>query len=708
MTVPTLSRFLSPRSIAVIGASQNSNSIAGKPIEFLRQHGFKGALYPVNPRYEDVQGIRCYPDLKAIPGPIDLAIVVVAASRVLSVLEQCVELGVEYASIISSGFAETGDEGQQLQQQVKALCDKTGIRVNGPNAQGFLNINGRVAASFSPALSMSSIRAGDLGFVSQSGAFGFSVFSLGQQEQIGFSHVVTTGNEVDLTWIDFVDHLLDEESTRSISAYLEGIRDGVRFPDLARKALEVDKPITLCKVGRTDVGSRAAASHTAAVTGAHAVFDAACRQFGIQRTRDISDIFDYARVFSSGFRSSGPRLGIVTTSGGAGVMAADEAVELGLHVNPLARPTREAIEALIPPFGSASNPVDVTAEVMRRPESFRNAIQLMFEDDNLDMLVIVLTMVTGEQALDRARDIVEVTSAADKPLVVSWSVCDELSGEALAHLRDNSIPLYPSPVRAVRALKALNDFSHAVRRNQQAGIRRHLPSVDVPKEILKRLGHARSLTEFEGKQLLATFGIRVPREVQVNAPAAAIAAADDIGYPVALKVVARGLQHKTQAGGVQLGLKNAGEVGEATADILKQVAEKAPEVHVDGLLVSEMVDGGTEMILGMIHDQELGTTLVLGAGGVFVELIQDVSYRLAPISRIDANEMIDELKCAGVLAGARGHPVGDREALVDVLCQLSDLAMDIGDQITELEINPLIVLPEGMGVCALDALVVTH
>lgn len=707
MSIPALHRYLSPRSIAVVGASRNSDSIAGKPLAFLTRHGYTGELYPVNPRYEEVHGLRCYPDLASIPEPVDLVIVVVAAHGVLDVLSQCVDCNVGFVSIISSGFAETGESGRMLQERIKELCDATGLRVSGPNAQGFLNVRENVAATFSPALDMDGLWPGDLGFVSQSGAFGFSVFSLGQQEEIGFSHVITTGNEADLTWMDMAEHLLDDEGTRSVSAYLEGIRDGHRFRELAGKALAVNKPLSLLKVGRTEVGSRAAASHTAAITGAHAIFDAACRQFGVQRTRDISDIFDFARVFSTGLRARGSRVGIVTTSGGAGVMAADEAVELGLRVEPLEARSREAIEDLIPPFGSARNPVDVTAEVIRRPESFRRVVEAMLADDQVDMLAIVLTMVTGESALARAHDIAEVAEASAKPVVVAWSVCDELSGPALNHLRNEGVPLYPSPVRAVRALKALADFSKAAARHQHCRQPRETHPVTLPCNLRDRLAEGGPLTEYEGKKLLAAYGIPVVRETLVQSAEEAVAAAAVIGYPVALKVMARGLQHKTQAGGVRLNLADADAVRLAAEEIVGNVSDTAPDIRIDGLLVSEMVYDGIEMILGMVRDPELGTTLMLGTGGIFVELIRDVSYRLAPVGRIEANEMIDELKSAGVLAGARGRKPGDRAALVDAICRLSDLAEDLGESIGELEINPLIVLPEGQGVRALDALVVS-
>lgn len=708
MNTSALRYFLSPRSIAVIGASQNSGSISGKPLAFLARHGYGGELYPVNPRYQEIAGLRCYPDLASIGKPVDLVIVVVAARHVLDVLKQCAQCKAGFVNIVSSGFAESGEEGRLLQQRIKALCDDTGLRVAGPNAQGFLNVRDRVAASFSSALEMDNLQPGDLGFVSQSGAFGFSVFSLGKQEGIDFSHVVTTGNEADLTWMDVVDHLLDDDRVRSVSAYVEGIRHGERFPELARKALAVNKPLSLLKVGRTEVGSQAAASHTAAITGAHAIFDAACRQFGVLRTHDIADIFDYARVFSPGRRAAGPRIGIVTTSGGAGVMAADEAVELGLRVEPLGSRTRQAIEALIPPFGSARNPVDVTAEVIRNPASFRTAMEAVLADDHVDMLVIVLTLVTGESALARAQDIEQIISRSDKPVVVAWSVCDELSGAALDHLRAQHIPLYPSPVRAVRALKAMADFSGAVAKFQQHRPHRTAASVALPDSLRQRLATAGALTEHEGKRLITAYGIPTPRETLVLTSDEAVAAAAEIGYPVAVKVVAQGLQHKTQAGGVRLNLADGEAVRRAAGKILGEVAEKAPDAEIKGLLVSEMIAEGTEMILGMVRDPELGTTLMLGAGGIFVETIRDVGYRLAPLHRSEAEAMIDELKSAAVLAGARGRAPGDRAALVDALCRLSDLAEDLGERISELEINPLIVLPEGQGVRALDALVVSN
>lgn len=704
MTSHWLTRFVSPQSIAIIGASQDMGTIAGKPLRYLTKHGYAGRIYPINPRYDRIEGLRCYAGLADVPERIDLALVVVAAKRILGILEQCVDVGVAGAAIISSGFAEAGEEGRKLQEQIATLCKKTGLRVSGPNSQGYLNLYDHVSATFSPALDLPELITGGLGLVSQSGAVGFSTFSLGQDEGIGFSHVISTGNEVDLTWLDAVDYMIADPRTRTIAAYVEGVRDGRRFAALAQEAQRAGKQLIVLKVGRTDVGSRAAASHTAAISGADFVFNAACRQYGVVRARDIGEIFDFARALSLGRSARANRVGILTTSGGAGVMAADEAVELGLRVEPLAEATRQSIQALIPAFGSAQNPVDVTAEVLRRPETFREALRLILNDESVDLLAVVLTMVTGERAVDRARDIAEVIGSSEKPVAVSWSASERLAGSGMERLRAASIPLYPTPVRMIRALKILHDrseFARACRPShidgQQAATRRVVHDAF--------LGPA-GLNEYEAKRLLAAYGIPVARERLADSPRAAAQAAAEMGYPVAVKIVSSDVRHKTEAGGVRLNLRDASEVVAASTAILSDVRKACPAAHIDGLLVQEMVSKGTEMIAGTLLDPDFGPILMVGGGGVFVEMIRDVSYRVAPVGPAEVESMIDELKCARALAGARGQAHRDRAALVTALCRLSELAVDLQSDLREIEINPLVVLPDGEGVRAVDALVV--
>jgi acetyltransferase len=702
-----LDRFMAPRSIAIIGASRDTGKISARPLRYLKKHRYAGRLYPVNPRYSEIEGLRCYANLADVPESIDLAIIVVAAKRVLEILEQCAACGVGYAAVFSSGFAETGGEGKRLQDQIKALCGRTNLRVMGPNAQGFFNLHNHTAAAFSSALDLDNLLTGDLGFVSQSGAFGFSTFCLGQEAGLGFSHVVATGNEADLCWFDIADYMVDDPRTRTIAAYVEGFRDGARLPCLAGKALDGKKPLIVLKVGRTAVGSRAAASHTAAMTGADAIFDAVCRQYGVIRVRDVADIFDLARAFSPRKRAAGKRLGIITTSGGAGVMAADEAVEIGLTVEPLTEATQQAIKDFIPAFGAAQNPVDVTAEVLRNPETFRETLARVLQDETIDQLAILLTMVTGDSALERAKEIAAVCAASPKPVAISWSASEAMAGPAKRYLREANMPLFPTPVRAVRALKAVSDFSAQLSaRENRTAEEVAVHTAPVPRPLRARLSAGESLNEYDAKRLLGVYGIPTVREQMVDSPEAAVEAAEAIGYPAALKVVSPDIQHKTQAGGVRLGLDGADAVRTAVTDMQQTVRQRVADARIEGFLVQQMVVGGTEMIAGIIQDPAFGPTLMLGMGGIFVEIMRDVSYRVAPVDYSQAEAMIAELQGAGVLAGARGQPPRDRRALADALCRLSALALDCREEIRELEINPLIVLPEGEGVCAADALTV--
>jgi acetyltransferase len=711
-----LELFFKPRSIAIIGASADPTTISGKPLRYLTQHGYQGKIFPVNPKYKEIAGYPCYPSIAEVPGPVDLALIAVNYKRVLPMLEQCAEKGVRFATIFSSGFAEAGEEGRALQRELAEFARRTGLRLCGPNCQGAVNLYGKVAAAFSAALDIQPFIPGSVGFVTQSGALGYSIFNLAQEAGVGFSCVVSTGNEVDLDCLDFMSYMLEEENTRVIFTYLEGMRDGTKFSRVADRALELGKPLAVLKVGRSEAGSKAASSHTAALTGSDQVYEAFFRQKGIIRVGDIEEFIDLARLINSGVKfPRGRRLGVITTSGGAGVLAADTAEEFGLQVPSLRDETRRQILSVIPPYGSALNPVDITAQVINEAEGFWKVLQAMVNDPEIDALVVVITMITGASGLRMAQDVAKMSTLTDKPLAVAWTAGDDLMSESFAVLREAGVTLYKSPVRCVKALARLMDY--AVFREQwlqraAASTGRKTPEgatagglPDTVREILS--GAGKVLSERESKAVLSAFGIPVTREETARTAEEAVTIAGRIGYPVALKVDSPDILHKTEAGAIRLGVSGDRELREAFAEVLASARRYSPAARLNGVLVQEMVaPGGTEVIVGVKSDPQFGPVVIFGLGGIFVEILKDVARRVAPLTRDEARAMIKEIRGYALLTGARGRAKADLDALAEVLVKVAGMALVLKDELAELDINPLIVLPEGKGVKVADALLI--
>lgn len=710
MNGPSLKKFFSPGSIAIVGASKDIRTINGKPLYYLQRHGFAGDLYPVNPKYAEIAGLTCYPDLRSIPGDIDLALIVVNYKLVPAMIEQCAARKVPFVTIFSSGFAEAGQEGKRIQAQVARLAAEAGIRICGPNCQGAVDLFSNTAAAFSASLDPTPFLPGPVGFVTQSGALGYSIFNMAQESGIGFSYVVSTGNEMDLDAADFMDFMLDDDRTRVVFAYLEGIRDGAKFIRLAEKARRVGKPLAVLKVGRSETGSRAAASHTAALTGSDAVCDAFFRQKGIIRVDDIEGFIDLATAMKS--RAPLPRgrgLGIVSISGGGGVLCADTAEACGLTVASLKPETTEAIAANIPSFGSPVNPVDVTAQAINTADGFANVIQAMLADPGVDGLVVVITMIVGEPGLRMARDLVRLSQGAEKPIMVAWTAGPNLMAEPFAVLKDARVPLFHSPVRAVQALaKLMHHGSGTIRPSSaEPASTAARGSIAIGNEIEKLLSRAgRTLTERQSKQILGAFGISISRELLARSREEALAACDEIGLPVAMKVDSPDILHKTEADAIRLNVADPGKVGEFFDEIVSNARAHSPSAHINGVLIQEMIPAGVEVIVGINRDPQFGPVLMFGLGGIFVEILKDVSMRIAPVSTEEAMKMIREVRGYPLLAGARGKSKMDVAALAETLVKVSQMALALGSRLDQLDINPLIVLPEGQGVKVADALVI--
>ncbi len=711
MPATTLQRFFNPRSIAVIGASQDIRTINGKPLHYLQRHGFPGRLYPVNPKYAEIAGLACHPDLRAIEDDVDLALIAVNYKLVPAMIAQCAAKQVPFVTIFSSGFAEAGEEGRRVQREVADLAARGGIRICGPNCQGAVDLFHATAAAFSASLDPAPFLRGPVGFVTQSGALGYSIFNMAQESGIGFSHVVSTGNEMDLDAADFMDFMLEDDNTRMVFAYLEGIRDGAKFMRLADKARQAGKPLAVLKVGRSETGSRAAASHTAALTGSDEVFDAFARQKGIIRVDDIEEFIDLAEALKG--RAPLPRgrgLGIASISGGGGVLCADTAEAGGLAVVALRPETSAAIAHNIPAFGSPVNPVDLTAQAINTADGFANVIQAMLADAGVDGLVVVITMIVGEPGLRMARDLVRLCREAAKPIVVAWTAGPALMRAPFAVLREGGVPLYHSPVRAVRALGRWMHYGAERGRHPLAGPAGPGASEGPPPlgaEVRDLLaGAAGALTERHSKQLLGAFGIAGSRERLARTREEALAAGEALGLPVAMKIDSPDILHKTEARAIRLNLADPRQLAEAFDEIVANARAHAPTARINGVLVQEMIPPGVEAIVGMNRDPQFGPVVMFGLGGIFVEILKDVSLRIAPLALDDAQGMIREVRGYPLLAGARGRAKADIPALAQALVDVSRMALALGPRLEQLDINPLIVLPEGQGVRAADALVI--
>ena len=699
-----LERFFNPRSIAIIGASQDFITISGQPLKHLQSHGYKGKLYPVNPRYPEVAGVKCYPSLAEVPETPDLVLILVNAARVADMLKQCGAKGVPYVIIFSSGFSEMGGEGVKLQRQLTEIARAHDIGVIGPNCQGMMNVADGVFAGFGSVF-FTDYEPGVVSMVSQSGGFGFSVMNLSSKDGgLPFRQMVTTGNEIGVSTLDFMEYFIRDPHTEIVAGYLEGAKDAWRLPEIGRKALAAGKPVLMWKVGNTEQGQRAAASHTANLGGAMALYKAAFRQNGILQVEDIQDLVDYGRAFRRGLLPGGNRLAIITISGGAGILMTDECINRGMRLAQLAPETMAKLRGFVPSFGSLNNPVDVTAAIFNDLTLINRTLQAIVDDPGVDCIAMINASLQGEIAAKIAAEIVAVAAKTDKPIFLTWSAREVMAPQAYAALDAARIPHYKSPVRCGRALAAVSWYAEARRKYGERGSEQplHIENNKI-KQILK--SKTQDVAEHEAKRVLAEYGIPVTREELAATKERALTAARRIGYPVAIKVQSPDISHKTEARAVRLNIGSDAELVSAYEEILANARAYNKSARIEGVLVQEMIKDGVEAILGVTNDPLFGPAVMFGLGGIFAEVLKDVSFRLAPVTRSVAREMVEEIAGYPLLAGARGKPPADVDALVDAIVRLSALAVDLKDCVAELDINPLFVFAEGHGVKAADALI---
>jgi acetyltransferase len=703
-----ISRLLNPESVAIIGVSENPSRIGGRLFKYLTRHGYKGRLALVNPKYQELNGVVCYPAVSDIPFAIDCALIAVPEKFVLSVLGECADMGVGSAVIFSSGFAEMGDSGKQAQNRIKELARTKNIRVCGPNCIGLVNFNSHIALSFSQLLEIETLLPGTIGFISQSGALGGSLANRAMDSKIGLSYFISSGNEADLEVSDYIKHLvLHDPDTRVIAAVIEGFKDGAKFIEAAELAAAHQKPLIVLKIGETEVGQKAAASHTGSMTGSDAVIDAVFRQTGVTRVHNYDDLFQTASLFSKGRIPRGGRVGILTSSGGGGIIMADYYTKLGLTVPEPSSNTQDRASKEIAAFGKVANPFDLTGQIFSDPEMFKRCMKLFMEDENFDIVQVNVSMVAGESSKLRASMLLDSIGENSKP-VVSWWAAGTLSDPGIRMINGSEVALFKSPERCAIAVKALVDYyqflnarSHQAPAGPEAGV--SIPTQKV--EDLLASGD-KSLGEHDSKALLDLYGIPVTREQVARSSSEAAGLAAEIGFPVVLKIDSPDILHKSEAGAIRLGLQSEEAVIRSYDEIVAGAAAYNPGARINGVLVQEMIGEGTEVIIGMSQDPQFGPTIAFGLGGIFVEVLKDIALRVAPLSASDAAQMVKGIKGHQILQGTRGKKPADVAAIIDVLLKISRLARDCKDLISEIDINPLIVFDEGGGVKAADALVV--
>ncbi|MEA2842223.1 MAG: hypothetical protein QOF41_3553 [Methylobacteriaceae bacterium] len=700
---PPLDSFFAPQSIAIIGASPDAKKIRGLLQSMLQKNAYPGKLYPVNPSYAEIAGVRCFPSIGAIGEPIDLALIAIPAASVLQSLEDCARAGVRNAVIISSGFAEEGGTSADVQREIAALAARTGMRISGPNAEGFYNEIDGVAATFSPAVDVKEGAARHvatrrrIGIVAQSGGIGFALYNRGRAMGLSFSYVVSTGNEADLGIGDFLDYMVRDHHTDVVLLFLEGVRDPKIFLDAAAEASRIGKPIVVAKIGKSGAGERAAASHTASMTGWNGAYRAVFAKYGFVETNDPDEAVAVAAALTTAPLPKGDRAAVVTASGGAGAWAADMVAASGLAVPELSGDLQAQIRLLIPSYGSPRNPVDVTAQAIQTG-GLQRAIELLNEADEVDLIVLVVSLASEHRVLFDLAAMRPIVESRRKPILVySYTIPSDFGRGKMAAA---GLPVFASLADVGTAARHLVDRA------------RYTPPVEVRRQRFQisadLFRHANKdsggLSEFDSKRLLKACGIDLPDERLVTTSDGFDVAIQEIGFPLALKIQSADVPHKSDVGGVMLALADAQSAHAAYGAMLERVKAARPDAAIQGVLLSPMAKPGLEIIVGCIRDELFGPILMVGLGGVATELFNDVAYRPAPVSEEEAAAMLGELKSAPLLRGFRGAPPADISSLACLIARLSVIADAI--DVDEIELNPVIVHSKGQGVTIADALVV--
>jgi acetyltransferase len=690
-----LEHFFSPGTIAVVGASREEGKVGHDLLKNIIRYGYKGKVYPVNPRADSILGLRVYGNLNEIQDKIDLAVVVVPAPHVIKTVDDCIKKGIDSIVVISAGFKEAGMEGAALERELLGKVRKHSVRMLGPNCLGLIDTQSGLNASFAPDMPAK----GNIAFFSQSGALCTSILDWAAKECIGFSKFISMGNKSDIDEVDLIKAMALDPGTRVILGYLEGVKNGAAFMNIARKTTE-SKPMIVVKSGGTAAGAKAASSHTGTLAGSESAFDAAFKQSGIIRARTVEELFDYARIFSYQQLPKGSRIAVITNAGGPGIIAADAVERSALTMASFSRETIDYLRSILPSMANVYNPVDVLGDA--RSDRYKYVVEKVVQDPNVDIILIILTPQAMTEIEKTVEVISEISSYAGKTIVTSFMGGKRIE-DGLRLMCQKKVPNYSFPERAISSVEAM--YKYALWQKKTA---RETKEIPVQKEkassILETVRQAgrRNLDEVEAKRVVSAYGFRIPKSILAVSETEAVKAAEEIGYPVVIKISSPDILHKSDFGGVITGIKNADEVKKCFCDILQKARRFVPGAEIKGVLVQQMIKGGREVILGMSRDSQFGPLLMFGLGGIYVEVLHDVSFRIAPLGYEDAEEMIREIRSFSILKGVRGEKPLDIDAIIENILKLSQLVMDF-PEVMEMDINPLMVLPQGEGAIAVDA-----
>ena len=681
----SLDSIMKPRSIAVIGASTRAHTIGSDIMKRLQEYGFQGPIYPVNPKGGVIEGLQAYPSILDVPGEVDLAIVVVNAKFVLSTVDQCHEKGVGGLCVISAGFKETGAEGAALE---KALLEKVrgyGMRCVGPNCLGVVNTHPAVRMDGCFAESLP--RRGDIGFVSQSGALGGGILNILKDLNLGFAQFISIGNQADVNAETALEYWENDDDVKQILLYMESIQNPGNFRRLASR-ISKKKPILALKAGRSAAGASAASSHTGSLAGADKAANALLKQSGVIREYSLEDLFATAKVFSNCPLPKGDRVAIITNSGGPGIMATDAVSEYGMKMAQLSDATKDKLRSFLPAAASGKNPVDMIASAPI--EHYKQTLETVIADENVDMIVVIYLPFLGLKDIDVAQAIMQIKAEhPQKPIVGVFMTTNEFFAK-LSDM-DVNVPFFMYAEQAVDGLNRLNQQRLWV--EKPAG---SIPSFEVDKDKAQRIMQQSrdegrlQLTTRESIDVLDAYGVRVCRSGFARSEDEAVAIADRIGYPVVMKMTSKTTSHKTDVGGVRVNIGSAEALRDQYCDLIAKLKERGLLEGLEGVIIQEMVKGNREMVCGVATDPQYGHMMMFGLGGVFIEVMKDVTFRMAPLTDIDAQDMIRSVKAYKLLEGARGTKPAQLDQLRDVLLRLSQLVSDF-PEIEELDINPLII-----------------
>ncbi|HHT9114833.1 MAG TPA: acetate--CoA ligase alpha subunit [Candidatus Wunengus californicus] len=690
-----LEHFFSPKTVAVVGASREEGKVGHDLLKNLVRHGFQGKVYPVNPHAGNILGIKTYTALKKIPDKVDLAVIVVPAPYVGKTIDECIEKGIDSVIVISAGFKESGIDGAARERELYHKIKQHSIRMLGPNCLGLIDTQSALNASFAADMPVH----GNIAFFSQSGALCTSILDWAVNECIGFSKFISMGNKTDIDEVDLIKAIENDAQTKVALIYLEGVKNGAEFINAAKKITKI-KPMIVVKSGGTTAGAKAASSHTGTLAGSENAFDAAFKQSGILRAKTIEELFDYARIFSFQQLPKGPRIALITNAGGPGIVAADTVERSKLKMASFSKNTIDTLRSFLPDMANVYNPVDVLGDA--KTDRYKFVIEKVVEDPNVDTVLIILTPQAMTEIEKTAEVITEISNRTDKPIVTSFMGGKRIEN-SLKIMCQRKVPNYSFPERAVSAIEAMYKYTLWQKRPVPKSKIFDVQKENVASFLVKMKQTGRQhLNEEEARQVISAYGFRIPKSILAASEPEAVKAAEEIGYPVVIKISSPDILHKSDFGGVRIGIKNEIEVRTCFCDITQKARRLMPDAEIKGVLVQQMITGGKEVILGMSRDPQFGPLLMFGLGGIYIEILKDVSFRIAPIGLNEAEEMIQEIRSFPLLKGARGERPVDINAVVDNILRLSQLVTDF-PEIIEMDINPLLVFPEGGGTMALDA-----